>query len=468
MDAMTHSRKYHASYCPDPGRLQAKIKRLEKAGCDPSPAKVKDAQKGLPLPESRFAGFNVGVSTGSAASRGRVLKACVQDSNKPAFVVRLSDFTCYSPEEDRLPESAGVPSSTGRADKKAWLVLSQSELLQQLMRFDGICRRVHAGPGRPLDMLSDDPLPFVLKAQLLDKNWRHFGERESICVRFLVRACEEKNLPVACKIMQGLQLAQQRGLLDEDALYSSNGGLLHSPAFYESSSRWRRWLLGSGVFDPSRLSCQHRGFTPLFGAMGYSAACVEDLLRAGADPNAGDSEGLPPLGLCVSPWTTDKVAKLNRLLELSSPGRIDPGLTGCGAKPTRLAAESAVDAEVKVPGRLDVDRVFDVSRDASYCFTGSALAAASFCFLAETGYPVEVISVLARRGASLLVVDSAGKTVDWTDDSDQWVRQLRRDFSLSRSDERVEQLRNALAVGGMHRGRAGHEPPPSQYTCHLL
>ena len=424
--------------CPE--HLQEKIARLEEAGCDPSPAKVKDTRAGSKrLPESRFAGFDVGAATGS---RPR-LERCAPGSGLSACGERLSGAKPFAGEKPFTGEKPLAGGQSGLTSGGHWfvctqaianvndLVLNTPEARDQLRRFQYDCLQASTGVGEPLDIENDEPLQFVLKAQSMDVSRRKIGYPSASCSSILVRAITENNLYVTCKIMQGLVVAKEQGLLDEECLYlegrEMGRGPLHSPAFGEADSGWRQLILNTGVFDPNRLSRQcELGVTPLFCAMDYSQGCVADLMKANADPNLGSTLGITPLEKCIRPLTKDKVGKLNALLDLAPRAGID------------------------------VNFIFDVRRDGMHLFKGSPLAAAAFWFLDDAHYPVEMVEKLASGGACLLTEDPSGILVDWTGSSATWIQEeLGQNSNMVFPEEKVEQLQEAIKRGWALGARAG-------------
>jgi len=426
----------------------------------------------------RFAGFQTGVVAADAVpsiplsrpllplpTQGTpATQAGVRVREGAATVIRLNDLKFCTTQQSYLAHASHFIACHEGGGSEHCCTLNPSLAERGMREFEQPCLSLYTGAGRPLDIVGDDPLTFVLKCQAMDAQRRGSGTGEAGCVYLLRIAMEMRNLPVTCKILQGLTQAKHNGSLDEEALYAEQsgmlqGGLLHHCVFYHASSPWRQLVLSAGVFDPSRFSAQVAGFTPLFRALQFSVDSVADLLAAGADPNKGTTAGCTPLGLCVTPSIIDRMPKLELLLCCPALQCNQTTTEGGGHCSPLHSAVSGGDLDVVArllmhPG-VDTDLAFDVKWHDSVVMAGSALAAAAFCFLACPDYPVQMVEQLAAAGARLLIVNAAGETVDLHHDISQLVQWVRQRFPVSEANEA---LLRAAVYRGLDRRKGKRRP----------
>ncbi|MCY4471469.1 MAG: hypothetical protein OXC07_01420 [Kistimonas sp.] len=267
----------------------------------------------------------------------------------------------------------------------------------------------------------DDSLSLVRKCQALDTA---LSQSAGCTNDLLERALMGRNLPVALKMLTGLQQLKASQEYDPGArslISSLQYRMLESTSiFYEKiDPHWQRLVLAAQLFDLNRSS----GELPLSRAVERAPAdTVKALLEAGARPDlCNPGNQLSALATCLSlptnvvfyssagGGTQDKLQKLDILL--SWPG-IDPNQMVGAAN---ILVGSALHHAVAANDLAAVTKVLkhpatnpDLFSASAY---GSPLATAAVTFLCNRYGSDGIVRLLARQGASLLVESPAGEPV---------------------------------------------------------
>ncbi|MCY4471468.1 MAG: hypothetical protein OXC07_01415 [Kistimonas sp.] len=300
--------------------------------------------------------------------------------------------------------------------------------------------------GLPLpDPAQDDPLTFVLKCRAIDATWCQSASCPYTVLTILERSLVARNLPVAFKVLAGLQQLKSRQdelngrpILDSLELDLVNGCFLHTII----EPDWTRLVLATQLFNLNRY--QDEWFLPLSRAVLMSpyADSVKALLEAGARPglcNAVDK--LSPLALCVSRPSkrmTDQMNKLDVLL--SWPGTDPNQVTGphsrfAGSALHHAVAADELDAAARVLEHPATDP--DLFSASAY---GSPLATAMVTFLCNEERTDEMVRLLAAQGARLVVESPDGNKVDCDDDVSLFVELFECSYIRRVSQQRTDLL----------------------------
>ena len=265
-----------------------------------------------------------------ASHLGRLLPACdlfnlrhslAANGWARAEIKRQAIIQCQTQEEVLLIQAIHCLSCPlEKDDKDLRADLHDVQSMQAFFQRE-IAPRYGAG-GLPLpNPAKDKPLVFVLKCQALGKIARQQQKLCACCIALLLRrAVETGCVPVAFKMLKGLQQARQQGLLVPASLESDKGlTLLQEPGLYrKSSALWLRLVLASALFDVN----PEKGAAPLLTAIFWhdNSDGTAALLAAGADPNRGGRLGTP-LTLCCHNGVQNHLSKMRLLLNHSA---IDP------------------------------------------------------------------------------------------------------------------------------------------------
>ena len=315
------------------------------------------------------------------------------------------------------------------------------------------------GWGLPLpDPAKDKPLVFVLKCQVLDERASQQATDSAPCTATLLRqAVETGSVPVAFKILKGLQLAKKYQLFVPASLKGEDGKtLLQEVMLYKKPSPlWLKLVLAAAVFDLH----PDKGSAPLNQAIYYRLSCeaVALLLKAGADPNRGDDLCPRPIATCFLPSVKNSLAKVQQLL---NHGDLHPDAASFAVHKAVEANESdAVKRLLAYPG---------TNPDFRYAASmGSPLALAVILCLQNPHQSPDMVQLLASKGGHLvslcLTMDSAGNvkpdSVNCLYNLDFWLEQGAIPWYVQGpSQERKAQLKAAIDAGRQEAEAAVRQP----------